>query len=121
MYCMLICHVLTWEFSKHVTAFNMRSITIQLQTHEQFVSAYLSKGDWNKEAYWIYDRAFGNSAIISQEEELRVIADIDKEEIVQEIMFVLMQLHVLKCEVMCIQESRINFLFFFTWFYVGKD
>eukprot|EP00250_Pteridium_aquilinum_P002122 c12328_g1_i1 orf=3-4373(-) len=72
----------------------------RFQIHEQSViDATVSKGDWTKEAHWIYDRAFGNPETISQEEELKVIVDIDKEEIVQEIMFVLMQLHVQKCEI----------------------
>ncbi|KAI5072429.1 hypothetical protein GOP47_0012535 [Adiantum capillus-veneris] len=71
----------------------------RFQMHEQDLTATASMNDWTKEAHWIHNRLFGDFTTIKEDEELKCITDIDKEEIIKEIVAVLMQLHVEKCEV----------------------
>ena len=63
------------------------------QMHEEIGGPISLKGDWIMEANWIYDRLVGSLEANSLENEFNSIADVNKEEIVQEIIFVLEEMH----------------------------
>jgi hypothetical protein len=57
------------------------------------------KGDWTVEANWIYDRLLGSLGANSLENDFSSIRDVSREEIVQEIIFVLEDVHTTNYEV----------------------
>ena len=65
------------------------------------------KGDWITEANWIHDRLVGSLEDNSLENEFNSIADVNREEIVQEIIFVLDEMHRKNYEVITSSKSML--------------
>ena len=63
------------------------------QMQEEIGDPVSLKGDWIMEADWIYNRLVGSLEANSLENEFNSIADVNREEIVQEIIFVLEEMH----------------------------